>query len=99
MASIRGAQGSDRILVKLKRMIASGEYYEAHQLYRTLNFRYLNSNKYSELRQLLFDGSNLFLGSGQYNSGADLADLYLNALASDPGISNGKLWLVNCVVF
>lgn len=89
-AAIRGVHGSERILVKLNRMIAGGEYYEAHQLYRTLYFRYSNSNKYSELRHLLFDGSILFLVNGQHNSGADLAGLYLNAVSDDPTLRDGK---------
>ena len=89
MASIRGTQGSGRLLVKLHKLINNGEYYEAHQLYRTLNFRYSNSGKFAELRKLLLEGANLFLGRDQHNSGADLALMYLDALNKDTKITEG----------
>ncbi|KAI1301874.1 Golgi to ER traffic protein 4 -like protein [Halotydeus destructor] len=87
MANIRGAQGSERILVKLRNMISNAEYYEAHQLYRTLVFRYTNSKKFNELRQLLFEGASLFFEKEQFNSAADMSGLYLNAVSSDPDIT------------
>lgn len=90
MASIRGVHGSERLLIKLRKLIDNRDYYEAHQLYRTLNFRYSNSGKHEELRQLLFDGATLFLANGQLNSGSDLAGLYLEALGKDPLINEGN---------
>ena len=54
----RSIPSADRILIKMKNMIDNEQYYEAHQLYRTVNFRYLNWGKYRELQALLFDGSN-----------------------------------------
>jgi hypothetical protein len=65
-------------------MIDNQQYYEAHQLYRTLFFRYRNWEKFRELQELLFEGSILFLTKNQYNSGADLSGLYLQALENDP---------------
>ena len=37
---VRAAAGVGRILAKLNQNIDSGNFYEAHQLYRTLYFRY-----------------------------------------------------------
>ncbi len=38
MASKRG--GVERVLAKLHASVEQGNYYEAHQMYRTLYFRY-----------------------------------------------------------
>ena len=37
--SARAAAGINRVLAKLKTSLESGQYYEAHQMYRTLYFR------------------------------------------------------------
>jgi len=91
MAS-RYSHGVQRVLAKLEASINSENYYEAHQMYRTLYFRwesadsiaspregapprirefrspltsfayrYLGQRKYSELLELLYNGSNLLL--------------------------------------
>ena len=80
----RTIPSADRILVKLRNMIDNQQYYEAHQLYRTLYFRYRNWGKFRELQELLFEGAILFLSKEQPNSGADLSALYLDALDKDP---------------
>lgn len=36
----RSEAGVSRVLVKLEGAVSKGDYYEAHQLYRTLYFRY-----------------------------------------------------------
>lgn len=38
MASVNG-RGVSRILEKLEKSVKDGDYYEAHQMYRTLYFR------------------------------------------------------------
>ena len=47
MASGRG--GTQRVLTKLKKSIENGNYYEAHQMYRTLHFRYGYTEKNIEV--------------------------------------------------
>ncbi|XP_076309076.1 Golgi to ER traffic protein 4 homolog isoform X2 [Tachypleus tridentatus] len=74
--------GLDRILSKIKCNIETGNYYEAHQMYKTLYFRYLTQKKYKELLDLLYDGSDILLKHHQYNSGADLANLVVDALTT-----------------
>ncbi|KOX69034.1 Golgi to ER traffic protein 4 like protein [Melipona quadrifasciata] len=69
-----------RVLAKLEASINSENYYEAHQMYRTLYFRYLGQKKYSELLELLYNGSTLLLQHEQHASGADLGILFVNVL-------------------
>jgi putative uncharacterized protein (fragment) len=90
MAALRSVHSSDRIIQKLNRLMDSCEYYEAHQLYRTIYFRYLNTKRYKELETLLYDGALLLLKKQQFNSGADVASLYIDTLNKDPDIANGE---------
>uniref|UniRef100_A0A2P2I207 Golgi to ER traffic protein 4 homolog n=1 Tax=Hirondellea gigas TaxID=1518452 RepID=A0A2P2I207_9CRUS len=77
MAQFRGVS---RVLAKLKKSVEEGKYYEAHQMYRTLYFRYLTQEKYKELLDMLFEGSILLLNHSQQTSGVDLALLMLDVL-------------------
>ncbi|KAI4499983.1 hypothetical protein M0802_004853 [Mischocyttarus mexicanus] len=79
MAS-RYNHGIQRVLAKLEASINSENYYEAHQMYRTLYFRYLGQEKYAELLELLYNGSLLLLQHEQHASGADLGTLLINVL-------------------
>ncbi|EZA55053.1 hypothetical protein DMN91_009509 [Ooceraea biroi] len=72
--------GVQRVLAKLEASINSGNYYEAHQMYRTIYFRYLRQKKHSELLELLYRGSMLLLQHEQHASGADLGILFINVL-------------------
>ncbi|KAG8329162.1 Golgi to ER traffic protein 4 [Homalodisca vitripennis] len=72
--------GVQRVLGKLDSSVKNGNYYEAHQMYRTLYFRYLTQKKYGELLELLFDGAKLLLQHDQQTSGADLAILLVDVL-------------------
>ncbi|KAG8222509.1 hypothetical protein J437_LFUL004545 [Ladona fulva] len=73
-------QGVQRVLGKLQASINAGNYYEAHQMYRTLYFRYCAQKKYEELLELLYDGSILFFSHDQQSSGADISLLYVDVL-------------------
>merc|ERR1712150_294390 len=77
MASGRGAS---RVLAKLQKSVDEGNYYEAHQMYRTLYFRYNAQSKYAEAVDLLYNGSLTLLNANQYSSGADLALLLIDTL-------------------
>ncbi|KAM3964436.1 Golgi to ER traffic protein 4 homolog [Aphomia sociella] len=76
----RGERGVVRVLDKLEASVNSGHYYEAHQMYRTLYFRYLSQKKYPELLNLLYKGSTVLLQRDQQGSGADLAILLIDVL-------------------
>lgn len=71
---------SERLLTKLHKTLESEDYYESHQIYRTLYFRLLRERKHFQLSELLFDGSIRLLTLRQHNSGADLATLYIQLL-------------------
>ncbi|KAJ8036905.1 Golgi to ER traffic protein 4-like [Holothuria leucospilota] len=71
MATKRG--GTGRVLQKLRQSVEEGKYYEAHQMYRTLYFRYMAQNKHAEAIELLYSGATLLLEHKQYGSGADLS--------------------------
>lgn len=91
MAALKATYGSERILVKLAKLIDSSEYYEAHQLYRTIYFRYINAKRFKDLQKLLYDGAYTLLDKKQYNSGADLAVLFIDSLNQDPNIRDGEM--------
>ncbi|KAJ8966661.1 hypothetical protein NQ314_003389 [Rhamnusium bicolor] len=76
----QGIRGVSRVLEKLEKSVKDGNYYEAHQMYRTLYFRYLGQKKYKELKDMLYNGSILFLEHDQQLSGADLAILLIEVL-------------------
>ncbi|XP_008554602.1 Golgi to ER traffic protein 4 homolog [Microplitis demolitor] len=94
MAS-RSNQGIQRVLGKLEASVNSGNYYEAHQMYRTLYFRYLAKKKYTDLLELLYNGAILLLQRDQHASGADLGILFVDVLnrseTPEPGIYFEKI--------
>ncbi|XP_077980529.1 Golgi to ER traffic protein 4 homolog [Glandiceps talaboti] len=79
MATSRGG-GVERVLGKLKASVEAGNYYEAHQMYRTLYFRYMTQKKHAEVIELLYSGAHLLLKHDQHGSGADLSMLLVEAL-------------------
>ncbi|CAG9865262.1 unnamed protein product [Phyllotreta striolata] len=76
----QGVRGVSRVLEKLEKSVKDGNYYEAHQMYRTLYFRYLTQKKYGELKDMLYNGAVLFLERDQQLSGSDLGILLIDAL-------------------
>ncbi|KAL8592719.1 hypothetical protein ACOMHN_037659 [Nucella lapillus] len=77
MASSRGIE---RVLAKCEDCIGAGNYYEAHQMIRTLYFRYNGQQKYVEAVDLLYRGALTLLQHNQYGSGADLSLLLIDTL-------------------
>ncbi|XP_037670012.1 Golgi to ER traffic protein 4 homolog isoform X2 [Choloepus didactylus] len=75
----RNRGGVQRVEGKLRASVEKGDYYEAHQMYRTLFFRYMSQGKPAEARELVCSGALLFFSHGQ-NSAADLSMLVLEAL-------------------
>ncbi|KAG0319987.1 hypothetical protein BGZ99_004809 [Dissophora globulifera] len=70
------ARGTAKVLQKLEKSVGDGNYYEAHQMYRTVANRYIKAQNYKDAIDLLHSGSMLLLKHKQAGSGADLA-LYL----------------------
>uniref|UniRef100_A0A915JLZ1 Golgi to ER traffic protein 4 n=1 Tax=Romanomermis culicivorax TaxID=13658 RepID=A0A915JLZ1_ROMCU len=75
-----GATAVNRIEKKLRQKLDEGDYYEAHQIYRTLYFRYVAQKKFDDLIDLLFDGASSLLKADQIASGIDLSILYVDTL-------------------
>ncbi|XP_059144290.1 Golgi to ER traffic protein 4 homolog [Physella acuta] len=78
MASI--SRGVERVLAKCEACINAGNYYEAHQMFRTVSFRYNSQQKYAEAADLLYRGALILLQHNQHSSGADLSLLLLESL-------------------
>jgi len=76
----RGAAGVSRLLTKLKISLDTGNFYEAHQIYRTIYFRYSAQSKLSEAEDLLYDGAVELFKKKQISSGTDLSKLYIEVL-------------------
>ncbi|KAI3652999.1 hypothetical protein MP228_002424 [Amoeboaphelidium protococcarum] len=70
----------EKILEKVNASFSEGNYYEAHQQYRTLYNRLKRQKKWQDALQLTSDGAIRLLDAGQIGSGADLADLYVKTL-------------------
>lgn len=74
--------GSSRLLNKLKQTLDSKQYYEAHQIFKTMFFRLATTEeKLTALEPLLFEGSLLLLRLNEHQSGQDVANLYIEACA------------------
>lgn len=89
---VSGSRGVSRVLRKLDASIQSENYYEAHQMYRTLYFRYLAQKKYEELLDLLYKGALIFLNKDQLSSGADLSILIVEVL-EEAEVSDQEIWM------
>ncbi|KAK9717840.1 hypothetical protein K7432_005934 [Basidiobolus ranarum] len=70
------SKGTDKVILKLQRSVEEGNYYEAHQMYRTVCNRYVKQSKYKNAIEILTSGASTLLKHGQSGSGSDLI-LYL----------------------
>ncbi|XP_061912131.1 Golgi to ER traffic protein 4 homolog isoform X1 [Entelurus aequoreus] len=91
-SSVRNRGGVQRVEGKLRASVEKGDYYEAHQMYRTLFFRYMSQAKHSEARELMYNGALLFFSYNQQNSAADLSMLVLEVMEkSETKVEDGIL--------
>ncbi|KXJ14956.1 Golgi to ER traffic protein 4 homolog [Exaiptasia diaphana] len=97
MAAGRGS-GAQRVLQKLNKSIEEGNYYESHQMIRTLYFRYMSQKKYKDAIELVYNGACLFLKHNQAGSGNDLAMLMIDCFTeSNQGIDDDKLQKIKSI--
>ncbi|RKP26175.1 hypothetical protein SYNPS1DRAFT_14561 [Syncephalis pseudoplumigaleata] len=68
--------GTNKVLLKLKKSVEAGDYYEAHQMYRTVCNR--QAKQYERAIELLSSGATLLLEHKQYSSGVDLSHYLLD---------------------
>ncbi|KAI9489591.1 hypothetical protein BDB00DRAFT_962183 [Zychaea mexicana] len=71
-------KGTEKTLQKLKDSVSNGNYYEAHQMYRTVARRYNKQQKYTKAIHLLHDGAVSLMQHEQFASGSDLANYMLD---------------------
>uniref|UniRef100_A0A8R1TR36 Uncharacterized protein n=1 Tax=Onchocerca volvulus TaxID=6282 RepID=A0A8R1TR36_ONCVO len=69
-----------RIEEKLELCFKNGNYYEAHQIYRTLYNRMSNQGKWQELQNMLYSGILRLLAEKEAASAIDLAELFVDTL-------------------
>ncbi|CAI4229813.1 unnamed protein product [Auanema sp. JU1783] len=69
-----------RLEGKAEECVQKEDYYEAHQIYRTLCFRYKNSKSFSDLLRVSYNGSMTLLKKKQFESGVDMGCLFVEAL-------------------
>nr|ACO11184.1 UPF0363 protein C7orf20 [Caligus rogercresseyi] len=74
------SRGIGRLHGKLRASLDEGNFYEAHQLYRIINFRLLSCKKYADCEETLFEGAVKLFEANQTSSGVDLSKLYMQAL-------------------
>lgn len=60
--------------------ISSGFPFSAHQMFRTIYFRYSKQGKFLELSDLLLDGADKLVNAKQFQSGSDLGLLLIEVL-------------------
>jgi hypothetical protein len=79
----RKGDGTSRILDKAKQSIEEGKYYEAHQMYRTVYYRFVSQRRNEEALNLVYTGASLLLTHEQFGSGLDLSLLIIERLNTD----------------
>lgn len=92
MSQTKSYRGVTRVLAKLEESVQAGKYYEAHQKYRTLYFRYLSQKRFDECLELLYTGAQTFLDKEEFSSGADLGSLVVDTLEKTT-VTDNELWM------
>lgn len=70
-----------KTMEKLKNSLKDGNYYESHQMYRTVYNRFYKQKKYDDAKLLLADGVEQLITYGQLESAHDLGMLLLECYA------------------
>jgi len=74
------SSGTSKQLQKLEKRVQDGEYYEAQQMYKSVNSRYLHAKKYSDSISLLASGATAMLNHGQVTCGTELGLLLIQTM-------------------
>ncbi|CAO1423195.1 unnamed protein product [Diamesa serratosioi] len=88
-------RGISRLLAKIKMSMENKNFYEAHQIFRTIYFRFSNQKRYAELLELLYDGADSLITAEQFTSGSDLVLLIIDVLEKSKLEANKdfELWI------
>jgi hypothetical protein len=69
-----------KLLIKLKQNTAEDNYYETHQLYKTIHFRCINNGLVDESIELIYNGIVYFAKKKQLHCIFDLAKVFVETL-------------------
>lgn len=89
--STRIGGGASRVEKKLKQSLDERNYYEAHQMYRTLYSRYSAQERHNEVQILMQDGAYLLFSVNENGSAVDLSLLFLDSLETSKAQATEKL--------
>uniref|UniRef100_A0A0N4Z0R5 Golgi to ER traffic protein 4 n=1 Tax=Parastrongyloides trichosuri TaxID=131310 RepID=A0A0N4Z0R5_PARTI len=70
----------DKLITRLEDYFKEGNFYEAHQVCRTINNRLKIGKQYEKLTEILWSGITRLFENNEYSSGEDLTMLYIDAL-------------------
>lgn len=70
---------SEKTLARLNKRIQDGDYYEAHQLYRTIFARHLKTEQYQQAIDIAYQGGVTLNQHQQHSSASDMGLLLLDA--------------------
>lgn len=71
---------ADKLIKRAHAELSEKNYYEAHQIVRTVYYRLLDSQQYDKLLDFLHTTCLLFIQAKEYNISLDLAELYVDTL-------------------
>ncbi|KAL4420841.1 hypothetical protein ABPG75_010497 [Micractinium tetrahymenae] len=77
------ATGTQKVLRKLEVSLAAGQFYEAHEMFKTVYHRHRARGQAEQSYELAAEGARLQLQKGQVNCGVELALLLVEAYRSD----------------
>lgn len=75
--------GVQKVLLKLESQLQAGNYYEAHEMFKTVFQRHRSRKNYADSYQLAEEGAKLQLRQGQLNCGVELALMLVDAYEAD----------------
>ena len=78
-----------QVLAKLEASLAAGQYYEAHEMFKTVYYRHRARNQAAASYELCQQGARLQLCGGQLNCGLELCLLLVEAYVAD-GVAPGQ---------
>ncbi|KAI8845234.1 hypothetical protein HDU78_005669 [Chytriomyces hyalinus] len=78
-----GGDGVDKVILKLKKSVEEGNFYEAHQMYHSVCQRLVTQNKSKDAIALLHSGAVELLNAKQIGSGSDLGLRMLEIFEAD----------------
>lgn len=77
---LQSEEKMSRLMEKLKKCQETKDFYQAHQICRTIFVRLRSTSKDEEILDFLFDSARYFLENEQNNSGYDLCKSYVEIL-------------------